>query len=165
MTECAFRRPLKRGENAVLAEEEDVAGVAEGEGGVAGDEPSGESEERGHAAGEGKQSELAGQENSVVVDGRHHEGTKATLHAGREPDVYFWRDSAGHELDLLLDRGELLAPLEIKSGQIIASDFFKGLEYWRGLPGQEKAPLSLVYGGDSRYHRQEVAVYSWRDWL
>lgn len=93
------------------------------------------------------------------------EAVKSALHAGREPDVYFWRDSAGHEVDLLLDRGEVLAPLEIKSGQTIASDFFKGLEYWRGLPGQEKAPLSLVYGGDSSHHRQGVAVYSWRDWL
>jgi len=55
--------------------------------------------------------------------------------------------------------------VEIKSGQTIASDFFKGLDYWRALPGQEKAPASLVYGGDSSALRQGVAVYSWRDWL
>jgi hypothetical protein len=25
------------------------------------------------------------------------------IHRGQEPDVYFWRDSTGHEVDLILD--------------------------------------------------------------
>lgn len=90
---------------------------------------------------------------------------KAALHAGREPDAYFWRDAAGHEVDLVLDRGETLVPVEMKSGETIGSDFFKGLNYWRSLPGQADAPAALVYGGGKSMSRGGVTVYSWRDWL
>lgn len=90
---------------------------------------------------------------------------KSSIHAGREPDVYFWRDSAGHEVDMVLDRGETLIPVEVKSGQTVGSDFFKGLDFWRGLPGQEAAPAALVYGGGKSMSRNRVAVYSWQDWL
>ncbi len=90
---------------------------------------------------------------------------KASMHQGREPDVYFWRDSAGHELDLILDRGETLVPIEIKSGETVASDFFKGIDYWRTLAEQADAPAALVYGGDRNSLRKGTAVYSWRDWL
>lgn len=93
------------------------------------------------------------------------EALKASMHQGREPDVYFWRDSAGHELDLILDRGETLVPIEIKSGETVASDFFKGIDYWRTLAEQADAPAALVYGGDKNALRKGTAVYSWRDWL
>ena len=90
---------------------------------------------------------------------------KAYSNRGIEPRVYFWRDSTGHEVDLIIDRGRDLVPIEVKSGETIAGDFFKGLEYWRSLPGQEEAPAALVYGGDTSAKRRGVAVYSWRHWL
>lgn len=83
---------------------------------------------------------------------------------GAEPDIYFWRDSAGHEVDLLIDRGRELIPVEIKSGETVADDFFKGLNYWRSLPGQHECPAALVYGGASSFKRKNIAVYSWDHW-
>ncbi len=80
---------------------------------------------------------------------------------GLEPDVYFWRDAAGHEIDLLLERGQKLVPIEIKSGQTVASDFFTGLHYWRELVSDPQAPAALVYGGDSNFRRRGVTVYGW----
>lgn len=90
---------------------------------------------------------------------------KSYHNVGREPDVYFWRDSQGHEVDLLLDHGAELVPVEVKSGQTIADDFFKGLEFWRSLTGQDDAATALVYGGDSSRTQRGTTVYSWRDWL
>ncbi|MCD4824176.1 MAG: ATP-binding protein [Phycisphaerae bacterium] len=89
---------------------------------------------------------------------------KNYYHRGLEPDVYFWRDSAGHEVDLVIEQGKTLIPVEIKSGETFASDFLKGLDYWRGLAGQENAPAAVVYGGDTSYFRKDVAVMSWRNW-
>jgi uncharacterized protein len=83
---------------------------------------------------------------------------------GATPDLYFWRDSAGHEIDLVLDRGGELVPIEIKSGQTFAADFLQGLTYWRSLPDQQHGPAALVYGGDASYLRQEIAVLSWQHW-
>jgi predicted AAA+ superfamily ATPase len=83
---------------------------------------------------------------------------------GLEPQVFFWRDSAGHEVDLIVDRSDELVPVEIKSGETVVEDFFKTLEYWRNLPGQSKVPAALVYAGDSSFVRKNTAVYSWQDW-
>ena len=83
---------------------------------------------------------------------------------GREPDFYFWRDSRGNEIDLVLDLGQRLLPIEIKSGETVAEDFFKGLEHWRRLTGKAEAPGALVYGGERSYHQRGFAVYAWDQW-
>ena len=88
---------------------------------------------------------------------------KNYLHAGREPDLYFWRDSAGHEIDLLIEHGQELVPVEIKSGQTVVSDFFAGIRFWRKLVDDERAPAALVYAGDRSFRRQRVTVYRWSD--
>ncbi|MBI5095990.1 MAG: ATP-binding protein [Candidatus Hydrogenedentes bacterium] len=90
---------------------------------------------------------------------------KSYLHRGAEPDVYFWRDSSGHEVDFLLDHGNSLVPIEAKSGETVAGDFFKGIEYWRSLAGQNETAAALVYGGSASAMRKGVAVYSWNAWL
>lgn len=83
---------------------------------------------------------------------------------GREPDVYFWRDSVGHEVDVIIDNGPEQIPIEIKSGQTIVGEFFAGLEYWRSLPGQDNCRPILIYGGDESYFRKNTAVLSWSHW-
>ena len=92
------------------------------------------------------------------------EAVKNFMHRGQEPDVYFWRDSTGHEVDLIVEMGSDLIAVEIKSGQTCSSDFLNGLKYWRNLPGNEDAPAALVYGGDESYMREGMAVMSWRTW-
>lgn len=51
------------------------------------------------------------------------EFSKRAMHGGKTPDLYFWRDSAGNEVDLILDRGTRLIPVEIKSGRTVSWDF------------------------------------------
>jgi len=92
------------------------------------------------------------------------ETLKNFYNRGVEPTLYFWRDSAGHEIDLLIDQGVNQIPIEIKSGQTIASDFFADIQYWRDLADQPEGAAALVYGGDSSYKRQGVFVVSWSDW-
>ena len=89
---------------------------------------------------------------------------KDFYNSGHEPDMYFWRDSTGHEIDIIIDFGAKLLPIEIKSGQTISSDFFKGLDYWRSLPGQDNCPSTLVYGGNASYARKNTMVLSWQHW-
>lgn len=86
---------------------------------------------------------------------------KARLHRGEEPGIYFWRDSAGHEIDFVIADGERLTPVEARSGQTIAGDFFTGLEFWRKLSGTREAVL--VYGGDRSFRRLGATVYRWSD--
>jgi predicted AAA+ superfamily ATPase len=88
---------------------------------------------------------------------------KNALHRGEEPNLYFWRDSTGHEIDILIDHGQELVSVEVKSGQTVTGDFFKGLRFWRKLLNDPSAPTALVYGGDRSFRREGVTVYSWLD--
>jgi predicted AAA+ superfamily ATPase len=88
---------------------------------------------------------------------------KNYLNAGQEPDPYFWRDSAGHEIDVLIERREELMPVEIKSGQTVTSDYFSGIRFWRKLVDDEHASAALVYAGDRSFRRHGVTVYRWSD--
>ena len=97
-------------------------------------------------------------ENYVVA-----ELLKKRLHSGLEPDLYFWRDSAGHELDIVIDLGSRLIPIEIKSSQTVAKDFFKGLDYWKKLVKNPSVPSALIYAGKRSFHHKNTAVYSWWD--
>ena len=88
---------------------------------------------------------------------------KARLHRGDEAALYFWRDAAGHEIDFVIADGEDLTPVEVKSGQTVAGDFFAGLRFWRTLAGDPAAPAALVYGGDRSFRREGFTVYRWSD--
>ncbi|TET33095.1 MAG: ATP-binding protein [Planctomycetota bacterium] len=86
---------------------------------------------------------------------------KNFMHRGERPRLNFWRDSAGHEIDCLVDLGINLIPVEVKSAQTVASDFFKGIDYWRDLSGSAQGRAALIYGGDSAFRRKGVVVYPW----
>ena len=97
-------------------------------------------------------------ENLVVS-----EFLKIRLHQGQPPDLHFWRDSRGLEVDLLVEKHGTLHPLEIKSGQTIGSDFFDALGKWRELSGSGDRPAWLVYGGDRPFCHGSVDVVPWRE--
>lgn len=88
---------------------------------------------------------------------------KARYNAGETSNLYFWRDRSGNEVDLLIDHGTQLSPPEIKSGQTINQDYFKGLEFWQKLAGDTAEKAWLVYGGDSRQIRSDVTVLPWHE--
>ena len=97
-------------------------------------------------------------ENLVIAD-----LLKRSLHAGVEPRIAFWRDHRGNEIDLVWNRADGAIPVEIKSGATVASDFFKGLRYWRAIAPDPRRG-ALVYGGGESYLRDDTAVLSWRHW-
>lgn len=90
------------------------------------------------------------------------EWMKSFLHRAERPSFYFWRDSNGVEVDLLIERGDRLMPLEIKSGQTVAPDFFSSLEKWTSLAGGMAVEPTLVYGGADDYRHKGIRVVSWR---
>jgi predicted AAA+ superfamily ATPase len=88
---------------------------------------------------------------------------KNRLHRGLPADITFWRDSAGLEVDFLHEQDGLLHPIEVKSGQTLASDFFDGLQRWLHLSGDAAAEPWLVYGGDTALRRGITEIIPWRD--
>ena len=88
---------------------------------------------------------------------------KHSLNQGQASPLYFWRDSSGHEVDLLVETPWGLRPIEIKSGSTFASDWLLGLTKWLKVSNEKKQVAQLVYGGDESYERSGVKVWSWRE--
>ena len=77
---------------------------------------------------------------------------KQRLNRVREPSLYYWRDNAGHEVDLLHESATGIIPLEIKLGATIQRDAWKGIDYYRAL-NPLAAPGVLIYGGSEQQER------------
>jgi hypothetical protein len=86
---------------------------------------------------------------------------KRQLNDGQPSNLFFWRDSKGLEIDVLIESGDDLTPVEIKSGQTIAPDFFTGLKQWLALSGNPGHPAWLIYGGDREHRRENVGIIPW----
>jgi len=88
---------------------------------------------------------------------------KNRFNRGLTSNLYYWRDSKGLEVDLILENGEQLRAVEIKSGQTIAEDFFFSLRSWGRLAGQENLPAWLVYGGGQALTNGNISIVPWRE--
>ena len=92
-----------------------------------------------------------------------NEFLKARRNAGRREQLYFWRDNIGTEVDLVLEQGQALAGIEIKSGSRVAGDATVSLRKWQKYAGNRQTYLGVVYGGDDAYDREGVSALPWRD--
>ena len=88
---------------------------------------------------------------------------KQSLNQGLASPLYFWRDSTGHEVDVLVEMPLGLRPIEIKSGTTFASDWLSSLQKWQKVSKENQQVPQLVYGGDESYERGGVKVWSWRE--
>ncbi len=93
-------------------------------------------------------------ENLVVMEFR-----KLFLHQGERPPTFFWRDSHGREVDLVIDLGTRRIPIEVKAGSTVASDFLKGLDRYVEMSGDREGVL--IYGGGQSYRRQRHHIRAW----
>ena len=96
-------------------------------------------------------------ENWVIV-----EYLKRRLNAGKESNLFFWRSHGGLEVDLVLEHGQALAPVEIKSAATVSSDWLRPLRRWRELAGDTSGHPVIVYGGDQAQSRSDAAIVPWR---
>jgi len=78
------------------------------------------------------------------------------------PDnLFFWRENNGTEVDVLLDTPNGLFPIEIKSGQTIIPDFFKGLLSWQKFTNQSGG--TVLYAGITHEKRSNgIEVLPWK---
>ena len=96
-------------------------------------------------------------ENWVIV-----ELLKKRYNAGLRSNLSFWRSHTGHEIDLLLENGGRLTPLEIKSGQTFASDWLNGLHKWLALAEHTALTPTLIYGGEQTWSEGAVQILPWQ---
>ena len=95
-------------------------------------------------------------ENMVVAD-----LLKTQINQGVDASMFFWRDRAGHEIDLLLENGIHLQAMEIKSGETFITSWLDNLNKWRSFASSQNISTGICYGGNWSGVRSDVIVRSW----
>lgn len=96
-------------------------------------------------------------ENLVVI-----ECLKAQFNRGKLPNLYFYRDTNGNEVDILHQQGRELTAMEVKSSSTYRPDLLKPLKKIRSLsPAVTKS--YLVYAGDSITFSDGVSAVRYDD--
>ena len=86
---------------------------------------------------------------------------KAFAHRGETPPLYFWRDRTGHEVDVIIDVGKNVIPVEVKSGETIDHSLFDGLRYFTSLGTPASKTGVFIHGGEAKYQRENIIVRPW----
>jgi uncharacterized protein len=74
------------------------------------------------------------------------------------PNLFFYRDSNGVEVDVVIDTGAGLVPLEIKAGASLTPDYFKSVSKFAALFGDKALKGGLVFGVDEYQRRTDITV-------
>ena len=75
--------------------------------------------------------------------------------------MFFWRDNSGLEIDLVIERGSRLQPIEIKSGETFNTAWLKSLKTWSLLANDKNTQPTICYGGNWSGMRSDVQVRNW----
>ena len=88
---------------------------------------------------------------------KHHKN------AGINRNYYFWRDSNGNEIDLIIEKGLKVQCVEMKSSETVKSEFLKSLHYLDGLDSTLQLKHYLINTQDETQIRTHETIVSWKD--
>lgn len=82
---------------------------------------------------------------------------KSRLNRGLQDNLYYWRDKTGNEVDVVIDSARKLTAVELKAGETVSNDFFKGLIYFSSL-NKKTTGKQLIYGGKTGQNRSDGTI-------
>lgn len=94
-------------------------------------------------------------ENLIIAD-----IVKGALNKGIRPEIYFFRDSHGNEVDLLIREKGVMTPVEIKSAGTFSVDFVKGVERFRALGITRVSAGVVLYNGEQQFNVRGVRIFN-----
>ncbi|PJA07185.1 MAG: AAA family ATPase [Flavobacteriales bacterium CG_4_10_14_0_2_um_filter_32_8] len=96
-------------------------------------------------------------ENFVLM-----ELVKKMKNKGVSENIYYWRDNKGVEVDILIDDGNQLLPIEIKSAQTFNNDFLANIKKFNSYANNTGG--QVIYDGDLEFETENgIAVKNWRN--
>jgi len=90
---------------------------------------------------------------------------KERFNVGESDNLFYWRDKTGNEVDIVAENEGILTAIEIKAGETINNDFFKGLNYFSALKTPD-TEMSVIYGGNQTQNRSTgITVKPWNNFI
>lgn len=96
-------------------------------------------------------------ENMVV-----NEAIKNRLNKAKDPNLYFYRDKSQKEVDLLHLKGNQIQAYEIKSSQSYQKEYYKEIDYLKGILNDRLVKSALIYDGKDEMDSDENGAYNFR---
>lgn len=94
-------------------------------------------------------------ENLVISD-----LAKSAFNEGIRPELFFFRDSYGNEVDLIIREKGMIRPVEIKSAETYSPDFSKGLKRFEALGIKSVAAGAVLFNGGQDFDIHGVRVFN-----
>lgn len=95
-------------------------------------------------------------ENYVVT-----ELLKLKFNSGSSTNLFYWRDNKGVEVDILLDNGNTLFPIEIKASQTFQESYLKPMQQWNSFSNNTGG--ILLYDGEQEFTRKDkIRMQNWK---
>ena len=95
-------------------------------------------------------------ENMVIA-----EMVKHNYHNNLMQDFWYWRNSDGVEVDLIIQDDYLYNVFEVKSTSTIKTELFKGIDYFDRIAKEHIKSKTLIYAGLEIQNRTIAKVVSW----
>ncbi|NNN21584.1 MAG: ATP-binding protein [Acidimicrobiales bacterium] len=92
-------------------------------------------------------------ENLIVT-----EVLKGAFNKGVRPELYFFRDSTGNEIDLVVQIAGRWIPVEIKSSATFSKDFVKSMSMFKGLGVGEVDNGLVFYNGEANISYNGIPI-------
>lgn len=86
-------------------------------------------------------------ENMIVA-----EFLKRSYEEGRNPNMYYWRDSNQNEVDLIIENDNGINAYEIKSSKTADKKYLKNLSRFAELANIQKKNITCIYVGDNNLY-------------
>ena len=96
-------------------------------------------------------------ENMVIL-----EALKARYNAGENPDLYFFRDQHGFEIDLIKSEHRKITPIEIKSAMTFSPKFTNNLKKFTSLNDKISNGI-LIYSGNQYESYNRVKIMNFKN--
>jgi len=87
---------------------------------------------------------------------------KAYKNQGLQYPFYFWRDSNGNEIDLLIEKGLEVKLIEMKASETVKSEFLKSLHYLDSINTQFAFKHYLFNTMEEVQQRSNETIVGWR---
>lgn len=97
-------------------------------------------------------------ENFVVS-----EFVKLYAHQGQQSPIYYWRSHGGIEVDLLIDKGHTIQPIEIKLTSTLRNQHVKNLEKFAKISKKELVNPCIVSRNEQIESINDVTAVHWRE--
>ncbi len=97
-------------------------------------------------------------ENMIVTDLLKHRMNK-----GLPDNLYYWRDKTGNEIDVIMDNAGKLTAIELKAGETINTDYFKGMNYFDSITKGSLNKIVVFNGKGKQVRSNKTTIISWKD--